>query len=71
MKALKFYIENPRKPHIYTMGYKKPSFHRNIKRFENQENVERKIGSGQKCVLSWIKACAALKNKKKFRFLEE
>jgi hypothetical protein len=43
------------------LEYKKPTIYPTIKKFEHQENVERKIGGGQKCALSSLKIRAALK----------
>jgi hypothetical protein len=48
----------PRKPkksksvdQFKLLGFKIPTIYRTIKRFEKQEKVERKIGSGKKCAL--------------------
>jgi hypothetical protein len=64
---VKFCLENPNKRKSETveyyklLEYKKPTSYCTIKRFQKQENVERKVGSGQKCALSLSKARAVLK----------
>jgi hypothetical protein len=62
-----FCLENPNKSKSKTvkdlklLGFKIPTIYRKIKRFEKQEKVKRKIGSGKKCALSSSKVRAALK----------
>jgi hypothetical protein len=56
----------PKKPQSETvdiklLGYKKPTAYLTIQRFEKQENMERKIGCGQKCALSSSITSALLK----------
>jgi transposase len=64
---VKFCLENPNKNKSETVEYfkllefKTPTIYRTIKRFEKQEKVEKKIGSGKKCALSLSKICVALK----------
>jgi hypothetical protein len=43
------------------LGHKKPNIYRTIKRFEKQENVERKIDPGRKCAILSSKAIATFK----------
>jgi hypothetical protein len=63
----KFCLENPNKSksetveHFKLRRFKIHTIYRTIKRFEKQEIVERKIGSGKKCALSSSKVRAALK----------
>jgi AraC-like DNA-binding protein len=63
----KFCLENPNKSksetleHFKLLVIKIPTIYRTIKRFENQEKVEKKIGSGKKCAFSSSKVRAALK----------
>jgi hypothetical protein len=53
---VKFYLENPNKiksetvEHFKLLGFKTPTIHRTIKRFEKQQKG--KIGSGTQCALS-------------------
>jgi transposase len=56
---------------LSTLNYwvKVSTIYRSIKRFEKQEKLERKIGSGKKCALSSSKVRAALK-KQSYRELE-
>jgi hypothetical protein len=62
---LKFCLENPNKSksetvgHFKLVGFKIPTINWTIKRFEKQEKVEKKIGSGKKCALSSLKVHAA------------
>jgi hypothetical protein len=55
---VKFCLEKPNESKSETVEYYKllefkiPTIYRTIERFKNQENVERKIGSGKKCALS-------------------
>jgi hypothetical protein len=64
---VKFGLQNPNKSksetveHFKLLGFKIPTIYRTIKRFEKQEKVERKIGTGKKCALSSSKVRAALK----------
>jgi DeoR/GlpR family transcriptional regulator of sugar metabolism len=62
---VKFCLENPNKSkstveHFKLLGVKIPTIYRTIKRFEKQEKVERKIGSGKKFALASSKVRAAL-----------
>jgi hypothetical protein len=59
--------ENPNKSksetveHFKLLGFKISTIYHTITKFEKQEKVERKIGSGKKCALSSSKVRAALK----------
>jgi DNA-binding transcriptional regulator YhcF (GntR family) len=64
---VKFWLENPNKnksetvEHFKLLEFKTPTINRTIKRFEKQEKVEKKIGSGKICALSLSKIRVALK----------
>jgi hypothetical protein len=59
---VKMFLQNPNKSKSETTGIQDSYYLSYInKRFDKQERVERKIGSGKKCSLSSSKVHAALK----------